>query len=300
MSNSSLVTYTNISPYKHSSREHVIDKITVHHMAGKMTAKRCNEVLMDKKASCNYAIGYDCGVGLFVDEKDRSFCSSSIANDKRAITIEVSNSGGAPDWKVSDKVYNKLVDLCVDICKRNGIKKLVWTGDATGNLTVHQFFAATACPGPYLLGKMPQLANDVNARLETAKPLSSSPVRMKMGFASSGDVKKIEAMLKEKSIPFKTADGFVITDVPVSAGDQIGLVQLCSELVIPCVIYEEQQPVDDETRIAALEAQVAELEKKAAELEEMNSVLRETVTALNADNAKLETKIDNAQKALAE
>lgn len=299
MSNSSLVSYVRISPHKNSPRKNVIDKITIHHMAGNMTVEKCGDLFQTKKASSNYGIGTDGRVGMYVEEKDRSWCSSSSANDNRAITIEVANNSGAPNWTVSDKAYATLIDLCVDICKRNGIEKLNWTGNSSGNLTVHQFFDATACPGPYLMGRMPQIAAEVNERLGSAKPLSDEPVRMKMGFASTGDMKRIEAMLAEKSIPYHAADGYAITDVAVSKGDQVGLVKLCADMGVPCVIYEEQ-PADDDARIAALEAQVDELEKKAAELEEMNAALRDTVTALNSENAKLKTKIDNAQKALAE
>ena len=81
-----------------------------------------------------------------------------------AITIEVANDGGA-NWHVSDKALAKTIDLCVDICERNGIKELKFTGDKTGNLTMHKYFAATACPGPYLESKFPYIAEEVNKRL---------------------------------------------------------------------------------------------------------------------------------------
>jgi hypothetical protein len=100
-----------------------------------------------------------------VDEANRSWCSSSSANDHRAITIEVSNSENGGNWPVSDKVLSKLIDLCVDICQRNGIDKLNYTGDKNGNLTMHKWFANTACPGPYLGSKFPYIAEEVNKRL---------------------------------------------------------------------------------------------------------------------------------------
>jgi len=167
MGNSSLVNYTRISPNKTSPRNHAIDTITIHHMAGNLSVESCGNVFAPatRKGSSNYGIGSDGRVGLYVDEADRSWCSSSSVNDNRAITIEVANNGGAPNWPVSDEAYNKLIDLCVDICKRNGIKELNWTGDKNGNLTCHYMFAATACPGPYLKSKMPEIARMVNARL---------------------------------------------------------------------------------------------------------------------------------------
>ena len=102
---------------------------------------------------------------MYVEEKDRAWTSSNADNDHQAITIEVANNGGGPNWPVSDTALAKLIDLCVDICKRNGIKQLNYTGDASGNLTRHNMFAATACPGPYLQSKFPYIANEVNKRL---------------------------------------------------------------------------------------------------------------------------------------
>lgn len=168
MSNSPMVSHTHISPNKNHPRNHRIDKITVHHMAivgG--TVEQCGNVFApsSRQASSNYGIGVDGRVGLYVDEGDRSWASSNKYNDHRAVTIEVANDGGAPDWHVSDASWNALVELCADICRRNGIDRLIWTGDANGNLTCHYMFAATACPGPYLKGRMAELAAAVNAKL---------------------------------------------------------------------------------------------------------------------------------------
>ena len=166
MSNSKLVNYTKISPHKTSPRNHKIDKITIHHMAGNATIETCGNVFSgSRKASSNYGIGSDGRVGMYVEEKDRSWATSSASNDNRAVTIEVANCTGDPTWKVSDKALAKLIDLCVDICQRNGIAKLNYTGDKSGNLTMHKWFAATGCPGPYLESKFPYIANEVNKRL---------------------------------------------------------------------------------------------------------------------------------------
>lgn len=149
MSNSSLVTYTRISPNRNSPRNQPITKITVHHMAGVMTVEQFGNIVANpsREMSANYAIGNDGRIGLFCPEADRSWCSSSPWNDNRSITIEVSNSayGDASGWPIGDKAYNSLIKLCVDICKRNGIKKLEFTGDKNGSLTFHYMFAATAC-----------------------------------------------------------------------------------------------------------------------------------------------------------
>ena len=167
MGNSALVNYTKISPNKNSPRNKPITKITIHHMAGNLTIETVGNLFAQstRNASSNYGIGTDGRVGMYVEEKDRAWTSSSGDNDHQAITIEVANNGGAPNWPVSDTALAKLIDLCVDICKRNGIKQLNYTGDKTGNLTRHNMFAATACPGPYLQSKFPYIANEVNKRL---------------------------------------------------------------------------------------------------------------------------------------
>lgn len=166
MSNSPLVSYTALSP-NCSPRTGKIDRITIHHMAGVVTVEQCGNTFASpaRQASANYGIGNDGRVGLYVPEDKRSWCSSSTANDNRAVTIEVSNSEALYPWPVSAAAYMALIELCADICKRNGIEKLVYTGDTTGNLTAHRWFAATQCPGDYLYERFPAIAEEVNRRL---------------------------------------------------------------------------------------------------------------------------------------
>ena len=181
--NSPLVNYKKISPNKTRDRNHKIDTITIHHMAGNLTVEQCGEVFApaSREASANYGIGSDGRIGLYVEEKDRSWATSSPDNDHRAITIEVANNN-TKTWGISDKAYKSLVALCVDICKRNGIAELKWKGDknligkvAQQNMTVHRWFAATLCPGDYLYNLHGQIAKDVNAKL---KP---TPVKLESG-----------------------------------------------------------------------------------------------------------------------
>lgn len=155
MSNSPLVTYTNISKNKNSPRNHAIDTITIHCIVGQWTAKQgCDYfATTGRECSANYVVGKDGSIGLSVDEKDRSWCSSNAANDHRAITIEVASDTTHP-YAVTDKAYAALLDLVTDICKRNGIKQLLWKGDKSligqvdkQNMTVHRWFANKACPG---------------------------------------------------------------------------------------------------------------------------------------------------------
>lgn len=168
--NSKLVSYTRLSPNCSKPRNNSIKKITIHHMAGNLSVETCGELFANRKrqASSNYGIGTDGRIALYVEEKNRSWCSSSAANDNQAITIEVANDEIGGSWHVSDKAYKSLIALCVDICKRNGIKELIFTGDASGNLTQHNYFAATACPGEYLKSKFPEIAKEVNKQLKPA------------------------------------------------------------------------------------------------------------------------------------
>lgn len=173
-SNSPLVNHTRLCSDYSSGRYHktynpkgVIDKITIHHMAGNLTVEKCGELFAtsSREVSSNYGVGTDGRIGLYVEEKNRPWTSASPENDYRAVTIEVANDkiGGA--WHVSDKALASTIRLCVDVCKRNGIKKLNFTGDSTGNLTMHCYFVSTECPGPYLKSKFKYIADEVNKQL---------------------------------------------------------------------------------------------------------------------------------------
>lgn len=177
MSNSSLATYTRITKNKTSPRNHAIDTITIHCIVGQWTAKQgCDYfATTDRQCSANYVVGKDGSIGLSVDEKDRSWCSSNGTNDNRAITIEVASDASHP-YAVTAKAYAALLDLVTDICKRNGIKKLVWSTNKNDrvnhlngcNMTVHRDFANKACPGEYLYSRHGEIAAEVNRRLQGA------------------------------------------------------------------------------------------------------------------------------------
>lgn len=177
MSNSSLVSYTKLSPNHSGQRTHSIDRITPHCVVGQLSAESICGCFTstDRQASCNYGIGYDGRVSLCVEEKNRSWCSSSNANDQRAVTIECASDKSHP-YAMNDKVYASLINLCVDICKRNGKKKLLWLGDKTKTLnytpksdemviTVHRWFANKSCPGDWLYARLGDLAAQVTAKL---------------------------------------------------------------------------------------------------------------------------------------
>ena len=170
------MNHTHISPNKTSPRSHAIDTITIHCVVGQCYVESLGNVFASpsKQASSNYGIGKDGRIGMYVEEKDRSWCSSSSANDNRAITIEVASDTYEP-YAVTDAAYNSLINLVTDICKRNGIKKLVWSTDKNErvnhlngcNMTVHRDYANKSCPGNYLYSRHGQIAAEVNKRLGT-------------------------------------------------------------------------------------------------------------------------------------
>ena len=175
--NSSLVSYTKLSPNHSGQRTHSIDRITPHCVVGQCSVETLGNIFLptSRQASCNYGIGVDGRVGMYVEEKNRSWCSSSSANDQRAITIECTSDTTEP-YAFKDVVYQKLITLCVDICKRNGKKKLLWLGDKDKTLsyesksdemvlTVHRWFANKSCPGNWMYARMGDLVEKVTAQL---------------------------------------------------------------------------------------------------------------------------------------
>lgn len=184
--NSSLITYKNLTKNRTSPRNHSIDTITIHCYVGQVTAKQgCDYfATTNRQASSNYIVGYDGSIGLSVEEKDRAWTSSNATNDHRAITIETACDSTYP-YAVTDKAMNALINLVADICKRNNIKKLVWSVDKYDrinhrngcNVTVHRDFAATACPGDYLYNKHPYIIEQVNKKLNVVTANYSSSIK---------------------------------------------------------------------------------------------------------------------------
>ena len=176
-SNSPLATKKNLFTTNYNPRNQKITRITVHHMAGNLTIDGCKSALVSRGGSVNYAIQSDGTIGLLLEEKNRAWTSNSPDNDYAAVTIEVANAPGAgePDWKVTDAALQSTIKLCADICKRNGIKKLTFTGQLSGsNLTMHKWFYATGCPGQYLGGKFPYIVQEVNKILNGGSSSAST------------------------------------------------------------------------------------------------------------------------------
>ena len=191
--NSPLVSYTKLSPNHSGQRTHSIDTITPHCVVGQCSVESLGAVFANpsRQASSNYGIGTDGRVALYVEEKNRSWCSSSNANDQQAITIECASDNFAP-YAFKDVVYNKLVDLCVDICQRNGKNKIIWMPGTDWyssdkrvkyepqpnemKFTLHRDFAKTQCPGSWLIERMQDLADKVNAKLSATPTPTPQPI----------------------------------------------------------------------------------------------------------------------------
>ena len=177
MSNSELVSYTRLLNNCHKMSNKQNRKITIHHMAGNLSLKTLGDVFVSRKSSANYGIDSNGKIGLYVNESDRAWTSASYDNDSQAVTIEVANNKLDPEWTISDKAMSSLINLCVDICKRNNIKELVFTGDKNGTLTYHYMFANTACPGPYIKSKTSYICECVNALLKGQDVQVKSPIK---------------------------------------------------------------------------------------------------------------------------
>lgn len=183
MSNSSLVSHTNISPNKTVNRTHTIDTITPHCVVGQTTVEQLGKLFANpaRKASSNYGIGYDGKIGMYVEEKDRSWCSSNAANDHRAVTIEIASDTTHP-YAITDAAYKSTILLCADICRRNGIASLKWKADKSligkpeqQNVTVHRWFDdKKSCPGDYIYTRLGQMVNEVNALLSSGTAVTTT------------------------------------------------------------------------------------------------------------------------------
>ena len=220
MSNSSLVKYTRLSPNHSGKRTHAIDRITPHCVVGQLSVESLGNVFAptSRQASSNYGIGADGRIAMYVEECNRSWCSSSNSNDQRAVTIECASDLKHP-YAMNDKVYNALIDLCVDICSRNGKDTLLWFCDKDKSLnyspksnemiiTVHRWFANKSCPGDWLYNRLGDLAKQVTEKLKGDNDM----YRVQVGAYEKKE--NAENMLKKlKAAGF---NGFIVEDGVVS------------------------------------------------------------------------------------
>jgi hypothetical protein len=234
-----MVTYTKLSPNHSGQRTHSIDRITPHCVVGQLTAESICGCFTStsRQASCNYGIGTDGKVALCVEEKNRSWCSSSSSNDQRAVTIECASDTAEP-YAMNSKVYDSLVKLCTDICQRNGKKKLLWLGekDKTLNynpksdemvLTVHRWFANKSCPGDWLYAKLGDLATAVTSNLNTIAPSAEETPSVATPFLVRVSISTLNirkgAGTNYATIGKYTGKGvFTITEVKAGKGSSAG------------------------------------------------------------------------------
>ena len=227
--NSPLVVYTKLSPNHSGQRTHSIDRITPHCVVGQATAERICDCFIspDRQASCNYGIGTDGRVSLCVEEKNRSWCSSSRENDQRAITIECASDTSAP-YAMNSKVYESLVKLCTDICQRNGKKKLLWLADKTKTLnyapkademvlTVHRWFANKSCPGDWMYARMGDLASKVTAALSGTVTTQKQLYRVRKTWSDSKSQKGAYKILANAKACADKNPGYSVFDTDGNA-----------------------------------------------------------------------------------
>ena len=248
--NSSMVVYTKLSPNHSGQRTHSIDRITPHCVVGQCSVETLGSIFepTSRQASSNYGIGADGRVGMYVEEKNRSWCSSSNANDQRAVTIECASDTTEP-YAFRDVVYQTLIKLCMDICKRNGKKKLLWLGDKDTTLaytpkademvlTVHRWFANKSCPGNWMYARMGDLASKVTAELggaaqEPAKVtgtqatalvgLSEADVIKKVGSLFTSDMKKSGVLASVSLAQFILESGYGKSELAQNANNLFGM-----------------------------------------------------------------------------
>ncbi len=208
-----------------------IGKITIHHMAGNLSVEQLGWLWQTpgRQGSSHYGVN-GTQVGQYVAENDIAWTDSNWASNCTSVTIETANSGGEPDWPVSDATLQTLIQLVADIAKRCGLHPLI-CGET---LTWHSMYAATACPGPYLLSRMQYITDEANKLNESeggeTMPMSTSPTKMQFGAMSQGDAAQFRTMLSQKGIPYNESGGVIKTNVAVSAGDQVPLMQLARDL----------------------------------------------------------------------
>ena len=224
MSNSELVNYIKLSPNHSGQRKQKIDMITIHCVAGNATVEVIGQIFAptSRQASSQYGIGSDGRIGMYCEEKNRSWCTSSNKNDQRSITIEVANDSGGPLWHVSDAAMDSLIKLCADICRRNGIEELRWQNKKElwgqvdkQNMSVHQWFANKACPGQYLLEKHNYIVQEVNKLLKGEEVIELKMTKVEL-------VDLIKSTVREMGVgePASTwADGLVKEAVELGITD---------------------------------------------------------------------------------
>ena len=247
--NSPLVAYTKLSPNHSGQRTMKIDRITPHCVVGQCSAEGLGDWFHrpSTQASSNYGIDKDGRIGLYVEEKNRSWCTSSNENDQRAVTIECA-SGKVEPYAMNEVVYDRLIDLCVDICQRNGKKKLLWFGDKEKTLnyeskademliTVHRWFANKSCPGNWLYARLGDLAAKVTAHLgggsaevipsgmhaREFQNLTETQVVAKVGALFTADQKKSGILASVSMAQFILESGYGKSELAQGANNCFGM-----------------------------------------------------------------------------
>lgn len=298
MADSTLVTkflpaYTGNYTKNRAAQGGKITEITVHHCAGVMTVETLGALWqrVGRQGSSHYGVCGD-AVGQYVAESDVAWTNSNWKANCRAVTIEVSNSGGAPEWPVSDASLQTLARLVADIARRNGLGTLV----AGKNLTWHSMYASTACPGPYLLAKLPDIAAQANAinvtkedqqMGEKVQALAKDAVTLQIGPASSGDRAALRALSESLGLGYAEDETGRMRIGPASAGDQSAVLTKAAALGLAYGVYEpgaqSAAQADAEGKAARIAQLLAGLEKLSAQLADARECAKQAETALELE-----------------
>ena len=228
MKNSPLVEYTELTKNHSGARKHKVDRISPHCVVGQCTIESLGYWFSHgtTQASSNYGIDKDGRIGMFVEEDNRSWCTSSAANDNRAITIECASEKVSPLYKMNDCVYESLVKLCVDICQRYGKKKLLWFDNKDYALsyepkedemliTIHRWYAPKECPGKWLESRLGDLADRVTRILngeEEEEDMTQDKFNEMMDNWLKEQAKKQPSSWSEKDRKWAESNGFIAGD----------------------------------------------------------------------------------------
>lgn len=285
-SNSGLVDYVMISPFKTSGRTHAIDTITIHCMQGQLTVESCGDIFQQqvptpRNASSNYGVGKDGRIGLYVEEKDRSWCSSNGPNDNRAVTIEVASDATHP-FAVNDVAYEAMIKLVVDICQRNGIKQLKWKGDKSligqvneQNMTVHRWFSNKLCPGDYLYNKHLEIANEVNSRMGAPKIPPLEDIQDDDTESNEPEEDDEEETPKEKRKKKTSEDSDEDSEAEV-------LLKIVTSPNSRLVDYTNRVVTGtDQNRSGAIEGITVHIAKKVGDIEDLAKMINSSTTTYN-------------------
>ena len=305
-----------LSPNRNSPRNQKIDTITFHHFAGNLTIETVASLFQptSRQASYNYGVGTDGRRVLIVREEDRSWASSSAANDHKAVTIGIANNTGAPEWRISDRAIQSAIELTVDVCKRHGIKSLHYDGTPNGSVTLHEMFANTNCPGPYLKSKLPEMLSEINRMLKGDSMILSSTQNRNHPFVLviqkflveylkprkiiTGGLQGIIGPTTERAINVFKKENGLPEDGTVDFGTAVKMIEVATSTMGNADLANELNKVKAD--LARETARISTLNIEIERLKSKNSALTSSNSALAKDYTEMSNKVRGLKQDIGE